>query len=145
MLGKISADDILKYFFLLFLENKIRHFMQIVSQEDNLSPKGTIYMKSQILFSKKNIISLSSSAESAPSMVNVKSPFKTTADNILKYSFPFFLFFFFFFLKKIMHVAKAFSNTLIFLLHKMQKLLTFFQQTLSMYLPYFKIVILMSR
>ena len=25
-----------------------------------------------------------------------------------------------------MHVAKAFSNTLIFLLHKMQKLLTFF-------------------
>ena len=36
MLGKNSADDILKYFFLFFLENRIWHFMQIVSQGDNL-------------------------------------------------------------------------------------------------------------
>ena len=35
-------------------------------------------------------------------------------------------------------VAKVFSNTLIFLL---QKLLTFFQQKISVYLPYFKIEI----
>ena len=39
-------------------------------------------------------------------------------------------------------VAKVFSNTLIFLLQKMQKLLKFFQQKKSMYLPYFKIEIL---
>ena len=32
MLGKISADDILKYFFLFFLENRIWHFIQIVSK-----------------------------------------------------------------------------------------------------------------
>ena len=36
MLGKITADDIMKYFFLFFLENRIRHFMQIVSIGDNL-------------------------------------------------------------------------------------------------------------
>ena len=55
--------------------------------------------------------------------------------------------------KSLTVVAKVFSNTctLIFLLQKMwvafamQKLLTFFQQKISMYLPYFKIVILMSR
>ena len=33
---KISADDILKYFFLLFLENRIWHSMQIVSLVENL-------------------------------------------------------------------------------------------------------------
>ena len=38
-------------------------------------------------------------------------------------------------------VAKVFSDTLIFLLQNVsvQKLLTFFQQKISMYLPYFKI------
>ena len=46
-------------------------------------------------------------------------------------------------------VAKVFSNTLIFLLQKceyfaMQKLLTFLQQKISMYLPYFQIEILTS-
>ena len=42
-------------------------------------------------------------------------------------------------------VAKVISNTLILLLLKilvMQKLLTFFHQKISMYLPYFKIEIL---
>ena len=38
-------------------------------------------------------------------------------------------------------VAKVFLNTLIFL----QRLLTFFQQKISMYLPYFKTKILSSR
>ena len=33
---KFSADNILKYFFLFFPENRIRHFMQIVSIGDNL-------------------------------------------------------------------------------------------------------------
>ena len=42
-------------------------------------------------------------------------------------------------------VSKVFSNTLIFLLQNvMQKLLTFFQQRISMYLPYFKTEILTS-
>ena len=36
-------------------------------------------------------------------------------------------------------VAEVFSNTLKFLLQKCEKLLTFFQQKISMYLPYFKI------
>ena len=65
MLGKNSADNILKYFF-LFLENRIWHFMQIVSLGDSLH-------KYQILFStknKKNINSLSP-AESAHSLVSV--------------------------------------------------------------------------
>ena len=35
-LGKISADDIFKYFILYFPENKLWHFMQIVSSGDNL-------------------------------------------------------------------------------------------------------------
>ena len=35
-------------------------------------------------------------------------------------------------------VAKVFSNTLIFLQNAMQKLLTFFQQNISMHLPYFQ-------
>ena len=65
---KFSADDILKYiFFLFFPENRIRHFMQIVSE--------TICMKSQILFSgknKKNITNLLS-AELAQRVVKVKS------------------------------------------------------------------------
>ena len=40
--------------------------------------------------------------------------------------------------------AQEFSNTLIFLLQKraLQKLLTFFQRKISMYLPYFKVEIL---
>ena len=49
-------------------------------------------------------------------------------------------------------VAKVFSNTLIFFAEKkmqavyaLQKLLIFFQQKISMYLPYFKIEVLMSR
>ena len=33
---KISADDKVLIFILLFLENRIRHFMQIVSLGDNL-------------------------------------------------------------------------------------------------------------
>ena len=37
MLGKISADDILKYFsFVCFPEIRLRNFMQIVSLGDNL-------------------------------------------------------------------------------------------------------------
>ena len=37
-LGKISSDDILKYFFffLFFTEDRIRHFMQIVCKVGNL-------------------------------------------------------------------------------------------------------------
>ena len=33
---KFSADDILKYFFLIFPGNRIWHFMQVVSTGDNL-------------------------------------------------------------------------------------------------------------
>ena len=33
---KLSSDDILKYFFLFFPENRIWHFMQIVSNGENL-------------------------------------------------------------------------------------------------------------
>ena len=36
MLRADSADDKLMLFYLFFLENKIWHFMQIVSIEDNL-------------------------------------------------------------------------------------------------------------
>ena len=35
-LGKILANNILKYYSLFFLENRIWHFMQIVSLEDNV-------------------------------------------------------------------------------------------------------------
>ena len=41
-------------------------------------------------------------------------------------------------------VAKVFSNTLIFLLQKFEKLPTFIQQKISMYLTYFKIEMLTS-
>ena len=36
MLGKISADDILIFLFFFPPENRIWHFMQIVSTRDNL-------------------------------------------------------------------------------------------------------------
>ena len=36
ILGKISADDISKYFFLFYLENRIWHFIQIVSTENRI-------------------------------------------------------------------------------------------------------------
>ena len=35
---KISADDILKYFFLFLLENRIQHFMQVVSLHEVSDP-----------------------------------------------------------------------------------------------------------
>ena len=63
---KFSVDDILKLFFLFFPENRIWHYMQIVS---------TICMKCQILFSgrnKKNI-TIFSAAELAQSLVKVNS------------------------------------------------------------------------
>ena len=66
MLGKYSADDILKYFFLFFPETKFDISCKLSSME-------TICMKSQILISgknKKHITTLSSS-ESAKRIVNV--------------------------------------------------------------------------
>ena len=36
MLGKFSADNILKFLFLIFPENKFWHFMQVVSTGDYL-------------------------------------------------------------------------------------------------------------
>ena len=36
MLIKITAEDILEYFFLFFPENRILHFMQIVSSGDTM-------------------------------------------------------------------------------------------------------------
>ena len=63
MLGADSADNelVIHVFFLFFLENRIWHFMQIVSLGDNLHevldlffPKETICMKCLILFSRKN-------------------------------------------------------------------------------------------
>ena len=65
ILGKNFSRKHFKIFFSFFLENRICHFMQIVSIGDNFME--TICMKCQILFSRKNkenIISLSS-AESA--------------------------------------------------------------------------------
>ena len=44
--GTNSADD-KQYFFVIFLENRIWHFMQMISLE-------TICMKCQILFCRKN-------------------------------------------------------------------------------------------
>ena len=43
------------------------------------------------------------------------------------------------------NVAKVFSNTLLVLLQKCEKLLTFLQQKISVYLPYFKKETLISR
>ena len=60
MLGKNSADNILKYFFLIFLENKLSHFMQIVSAwyiKDYFLGKKLGKKKKKK--KKKNIISLS--------------------------------------------------------------------------------------
>ena len=53
-LVRIAADDILKFFFLLFPENRLWYIMQTVSKE-------TICMKCQSLFfwkNRKNIINL---------------------------------------------------------------------------------------
>ena len=51
-----SADDKLMIFFLFFLENRIWHFMQIVSVENRIwhFMQETICMKYQSLFSRKN-------------------------------------------------------------------------------------------
>ena len=65
-----AGENFSRYFFLLFPENRIWHFMQLVSL--------TICMECQILFSGKNLINMSN-AESAHSMVSVKALIKTAA------------------------------------------------------------------
>ena len=40
---KIPADNILKYFSFIFLENKLWHFMQIVSLGDNIHDMSKPY------------------------------------------------------------------------------------------------------
>ena len=73
MLGKNFSRRHFEIFFLIFLENRIRHFMQIVYLGDNLH---------EVSDSKKNIVNLSS-AESAHSVVSVKQCFKTVVSEEL--------------------------------------------------------------
>ena len=56
MLRANSADDKLMMFFLFFLENRIRHFMQIVSIGDNLHEVSNpiFYEKEEKIF--QNVI-----------------------------------------------------------------------------------------
>ena len=58
MLGKISADDILKYFYYFFQKIGFWHFMQIVSSWDNLHEISKLICLEKK--SQKNIINLSS-------------------------------------------------------------------------------------
>ena len=69
MLGKISVDEILTYFFLFFQENKIWYFMQIVSFRDNLQK-----MSNFIFWGKwdLNCLFLLASADFAKRMLKVK-------------------------------------------------------------------------
>ena len=68
MPDKKSADDILKYFsYFFFLENKLWHFMQIVSSGENLHEMSSLFSEKN----KKTIISLTS-VEFAQRVVKIK-------------------------------------------------------------------------
>ena len=53
MLGKNSAEDIFKYFFLIIPEKRIWHFRQIISIGDNLPEMLNPYFSSKNKIKKK--------------------------------------------------------------------------------------------
>ena len=101
-LWAFSADDKMMLFFLFFPENRIWHFMQIVSLGDNLHEmsnpvfweKETICMKCQILFSGKNKKNISKCRllKILPRVLSVKQVLKMCYIYKTPLFFPFFLY-----------------------------------------------------